>query len=423
MGFNGHTNPTALPELPRGWARKAIEEICENVTTGGTPSRSNPLFYRGDINWFKTGELKDCYVADSEEIITQEALDNSAAKLFPPETVLMAMYGDGKTITNLGILRNEAVTNQACCAMIADRRLCAPRFLFYALRFHREDFIRLASGGAQRNLSGKLIRRFAINSPPFSEQQAIASVLGVLDDKIELNRQMNETLEALAQTLFKDWFVDAAATKLPKGWTTRALYDCANYINGAAFRNEHFSSNRQGFPVIKIGELKDGIPAQTKFCAVEREPKYRIASGDILFSWSGSPDTSIDTFVWSGGNGWLNQHIFKIQFKRPIDKYFVYHLLRYLKPEFIEIARNKQTTGLGHVTAQDLKRMQTAFPTYEVLEKFNRVAEPLFQKTFSNLCESRTLAELRDALLPKLLSGEVRVSDSKTQQLTDRIKL
>jgi type I restriction enzyme, S subunit len=159
--------------------------------------------------------------------------------------------------------------------------------------------------------------------------------------------------------------------------------------------------------------LKDGITAQTKFCEIEREPKYRINSGDILFSWSGSPDTSIDTFIWTEGEGWLNQHIFKIQFKRPVEKFFVYYLLKHLKPVFIEIARDKQTTGLGHVTGQDLKRLKTFFPTDDVLEKFNRVVEPLFQKVYCNLHESRTLAALRDALLPKLLSGELRVRAAK----------
>ena len=254
-------------------------------------------------------------------------------------------------------------------------------------------------------------RRLQIVLPPLPVQKAIAAVLGALDDKVELNRRMNVTQESLAQTLFKHWCVDAATDQLPKGWTTRALYDCADYINGAAFRNEHFSAERQGFPVIKIAELKDGITAQTKFCKIDREPKYRIDSGDILFSWSGSPDTSIDTFIWTEGVGWLNQHIFKIQFKRPIEKFFVYYLLRHFKPVFIEIARDKQTTGLGHVTGQDLKRLKTFFPPDEILEKFNQVVEPLFKKVYFNLHESRTLATLRDTLLPKLLSGELSVKN------------
>jgi type I restriction enzyme S subunit len=105
----------------------------------------------------------------------------------------------------------------------------------------------------------------------------------------------------------------------------------------------------------------------------------------------------------------LNQHIFKIVIKRNLEKYVVYYLLRHLRPEFVEIARNKQTTGLGHVTAQDLRRLKVVFPQDSVLRGFNLLAEPLFQRAYSNLCESSTLAILRDALLPKLLSAEIRV--------------
>ncbi|MGA9779115.1 MAG: restriction endonuclease subunit S [Verrucomicrobiia bacterium] len=283
-------------------------------------------------------------------------------------------------------------------------------YIYWLLRtpFYREYCRAHAIGTTNLSLAREDFLAFPVPRPK-TRELTLVETLDALDDKIELNRRSNETLEALAQSIFKSLFVDASATKLPKGWDVRALYDCADYINGAAFRNEHFSAERQGLPVVKIGELKNGISAQTKFCEVEREPKYRIASGEILFSWSGSPDTSIDIFVWADGDGWLNQHIFKIQFKRPVEKFFVYYLLRHLKPVFIEIARDKQTTGLGHVTGQDLKRLKTAFPPDDVLQGFNQVTEPLFQKVYSNLCESRTLAELRDALLPKLLSGELRM--------------
>jgi type I restriction enzyme, S subunit len=201
--------------------------------------------------------------------------------------------------------------------------------------------------------------------------------------------------------------------KIPKGWEVRALYDCAAYINGSAFRNDDFSQERAGLPVIKIGELKDGITSQTKFTEANLDLKYRIMSGDILFSWSGSPDTSIDIFVWTGGDGWLNQHIFKVKFYRPQEKVFVYSLLRHFKTVFVEIARNKQTTGLGHVTAQDLKRLKTVFPPDVVLQAFNRVVEPLLQSAYGNSCESLTLAALRDTLLPQLVSGELGVKDAE----------
>jgi type I restriction enzyme, S subunit len=209
MAGESSTNPTSLPPTPDGWREMQIDELCERVTSGGTPSRQRPDFYENGIfSWFKTKELNDCALYNSEERITQEALDASSAKLFPPNTVLMAMYGDGITITSLGILRHEAATNQACCAMIPKSALCEPRFLFYSLLNHREDFLQIASGGAQRNLSGSLIRRFALNVPPLAEQKAISAVLGALDDKIELNRRMNATLEEMARALFQSWFVD-----------------------------------------------------------------------------------------------------------------------------------------------------------------------------------------------------------------------
>src|SRR5258708_3711406 len=122
--------------------RVSIESLCTRITSGGTPSRANPIFWEaGAVPWIKTGELKDWYVLDIEERITEEALLNSAARIFPKNTVLMAMYGDGKTITSLGILRDDAATNQACCAMIADPTKCHYLFLFYALKHHRHELL------------------------------------------------------------------------------------------------------------------------------------------------------------------------------------------------------------------------------------------------------------------------------------------
>jgi len=307
---------------------------------------------------------------------------------------------------------------------------------------YRSWIMQNAQGATMPSLNQEIIGRIPLPLPSFNEQRAIAHILGTLDDKIELNRRMNETLEAMARAIFQSWFVDfdpvcakvegrepglpkeiaalfpdsfeeSELGEVPRGWSVRTLWNCADYINGSAFRNDAFSPDRLGLPVIKIGELKDGISAQTKFTEAMLEPKYRINSGDILFSWSGSPDTSIDTFVWAGGEGWLNQHIFKIQFKCSEEKFFVYELLRHLNPVFVEIARNKQTTGLGHVTAQDLKRLKTVFPPALELRAFNQLAEPLFNRAFANRLESRTLTVLRDTLLPKFISGELRVKDAE----------
>ncbi len=157
-----------------------------------------------------------------------------------------------------------------------------------------------------------------------------------------------------------DWGDERRASRNPGNWGTYPLYSLAEWINGLAFRNINFSPS--GRPVIKINELKYGITPQTHYTNQEFDHDYLLSKGDLLFSWSGSPETSIDAFWYSLEDGWLNQHIFKVHPSPEVDRVFFFYLLKYLKPLFIEIARNKQTTGLGHVTVDDLKRMEVRIP-------------------------------------------------------------
>jgi len=308
------------------------------------------------------------------------------------------------------------------------------------------------------------------------ERKRIGRDLRLFDQKIHINQQTNETLEAMAQAIFKSWFVnfdpvrakieanaeghdpnraamaaiagvsleqdwdaieaalqqkldrmsDTQRTQLrqtaklfpdelveseigvvPKGWGIDSVFNQAEYINGAAFQGKDFSKSDLGLPVIKIAELKSGISDQTKFTEKEVKDKYHIDSGDILFSWSGNPDTSIDIFIWEGGKGLLNQHIFKINSESKTRKVFNYYFLKSMLPFFKRTAANKQTTGLGHVTQRDLKRKQITIPSKELVTAFSEIAEPIFDKIFTNLMEVQNLSKLRDTLLPKLISGEL----------------
>jgi len=420
------------------WRETTLGQVTDFLS-GGTPSKDNPDYWGGAIPWVSAKDMKRLRLDDTEDHVTQHGLANGT-KLVPAGTVLL--LARGMTLLNdLPIcIANRPMTFNQDVKALRPKPGIRDEFLPYLLLGNKDRLLSLVdlAGHGTGRLNTDELKALDVVLPTEPEQRAIAHILGMLDDKIELNRRMNETLEGIARALFKSWFVDfdpvrakaegcdpglpkpiadlfpdsfeeSELGEIPKGWDVCALYACADYINGSAFRNDDFSQDKVGLPVIKIGELKDGITSQTKFTKAILEPKYRITSGNILFSWSGSPDTSIDTFVWTGGEGWLNQHIFKMQFHRPEEKFFVHFLLRHLKPVFIEIARNKQTTGLGHVTAQDLKRLKTVFPPDDILRAFNRLAEPLFQKTFRNSCESRTLATLRDTLLPKLISGQLRV--------------
>jgi type I restriction enzyme S subunit len=165
-------------------------------------------------------------------------------------------------------------------------------------------------------------------------------------------------------------------------WEERALFAIATWQNGLAFRSSHFSE--RGQPVIKIAELKNGITGQTRYTEQEFDAQMRVSAGDVLFAWSGSPDTSIDTFRWMGPDGWLNQHIFKVTSGPDVDQDFLFGLLRALRPTFVKIARDKQTTGLGHVTLDDLRRLRIHLPPYEEQRRIAGVLGALDNKIEHN---------------------------------------
>ena len=193
--------PTAYPLI-------RIEDLCLKVTSGGTPSRKKPEFYTGQIPWIKTGELKGWFIYDAVEKITTEAIQNSSAKIYPKNTVLMAMYGDGRTIGSVAISAIEAASNQACCAMTINPEKCIPLFLFYSLQYFRETIVNLALGGAQRNLNQGTIKNFEINCPSLKQQTKIVDVLSNYDNLIENNNRRIAILEEMVQSLYREWFVN-----------------------------------------------------------------------------------------------------------------------------------------------------------------------------------------------------------------------
>lgn len=338
------------------------------------------------------------------------------------------------------------LTPQVTYYRVLDARALNNRYLKYY--FDSEPFQQTlaawAGAGSTRAYLGITAqRKLPIVLPPVETQNGIAAAIGALDDRIALLRETNATLEAIAQALFKSWFVDfdpvrakqqglapagmdeataalfpdsfeeSALGLVPKGWQASPVYDMATYINGAAYKAFEPNAERLGRPIIKIAELKSGVTAQTAFSEVAMHEKYLIETGDILFSWSGNPDTSIDTFVWAHESAWLNQHIFRVLPRSRQERAFVLQLLKQLRPVFAELARNKQTTGLGHVTVADMKRLLVVEPDEEVVKEFDRVAGPIQSRIFANEQQAQTLATLRDTLLPRLISGQLRLPEAQ----------
>lgn len=317
-------------------------------------------------------------------------------------------------------------------------------FLVYLLNNpNSKSYIRaLNSSSTMPFVSGTAIGKVQFSVPNYKQQKGIARTLRIFDDRITLIRETNTTLEAIAQALFNSWFVDFDPVRakqegrepegmnaetaalfpdsfeeselglVPTGWSISPLYDLAKYINGAAYKAFEPNLERKGLPIIKIAELKAGITTQTGFSEVKMPLKYKISARDILFSWSGNPDTSIDTFVWSYGDAWLNQHIFRVVPNTNQERSFVLLTLKHMKSIFAEIARNKQTTGLGHVTVSDLKRLQIVRPPDLLLVSWNELVAPLLERAFLLEKQSQTLSTIRDTLLPRLISGQLRLPET-----------
>ena len=444
------------------------------VTLESLAEESSPITYgvvkpgdEGTIRFVRGGDVSNGKVhLDDLRTITQEVSDKYKRTLLRGGEVLVSLVGE--YLGQVGIAPPEiAGANIARqVGLVRLRPSVDPRFILYFLISPqgKQRLLAHSLGSVQKVINLKDLKTVEVPLPPLETQKSIAHILGTLDDKIELNRRMNETLESMARALFKSWFVDfdpvidnalaagnpipeplsqRAQTRrdlgthrkplpkniqkllpdafaftdemgwIPEGWETAPVYEVAQFINGAAFKSSHFCANEDGLPVVKIAELKNGISAQTKFTDRDMDDKYSIKNGEVLFSWSGSPDTSIDTFVWSGGEGWLNQHIFKVSFHKVNERSFVYSMLKHLKPKFVEIARDKQTTGLGHITAGDMKRLLVVKPVDSLCEYFASCVDPILHRAFETNMQSKKLAKLRDTLLPKLLSGELRIPDAE----------
>ncbi|RXR19349.1 restriction endonuclease subunit S [Flavobacterium amnicola] len=291
-------------------------------------------------------------------------------------------------------------------------------FVYY---LSREPFVRqfaesnmIGTSGRQR-VAKEAFQNIELELPPIQEQKSIASILSAIDDKIENNLAINKTLEEMAMALYKHWFVDfgpfqdgefveSEFGRIPKGWEVKSVYDIANYINGAAFKPSELVD--EGKYVIKISELNGGITKNTGKSNKEVKPEQVINNGSVLFSWS----ATLDIFLWDKGEALLNQHIFNVLPNGSLSIEILYFLLKNIIAHFKSIAADRATT-MGHIKISHLKETFLAIPNKNHKQEFQKIIEPIFNQILENLTENQTLTQLRDTLLPKLISGAVRLKE------------
>jgi type I restriction enzyme S subunit len=386
----------------------------------------------------KIANVKDGrLIMDSCSYVSSEVADSAAEFLLEPGDVLIAMTGYIGDVARVQQSDVPALLNQRVGRFsIRNPQRLDKRYLFYLLRENdvRKVIEGLGYGSAQPNVSPSLIQRILVPLPIVREQRAIASILGALDDKIDLNQKMSATLEAMARALFKSWFVDfdpvrakaegrdpglapeiaalfpnsfeeSELGQVPKGWQVRGLDEIAHFLNGLPLQ-KYPPVNGRSLPVIKIAQLRAGHTMSADMASADLDPEYIVGDRDVLFSWSGS----LECVLWTGGAGALNQHLFKVT-SASFPKWFYYLWIHQHLEGFRHIAAGKATT-MGHIQRHHLNDAKAVVPSSKVLKSADSVLSSLIERVITARLESRTLAHIRDALLPKLISGEIPVTDN-----------
>jgi len=310
-----------------------------------------------------------------------------------------------------------------------DEKKLMPEYLYYWLCSREGQHYLLSRvsqvGVPQIQKPLATLREASLLVPSLDEQKAITHILETIDNKIENLRRQNETLEAIAQTLFKHWFidfefpdadgkpykssggemVDSAIGDIPEGWQSLPLDEIAEFLNGLALQKYPPENERDFLPVIKIRELRTGVTDSTDKASINVPSKYIIDNGDIIFSWSGS----LDVVIWNFGKGALNQHLFKVDSDKFPKWFYYYWTLNHLS-SFQQIAKSKATT-MGHIQRKHLTEALCNVPDTNFLKQADKVFFPMLQRIINNALQVQTLTKTRDALLPKLMSGQLRIEE------------
>lgn len=390
-----------------GWTKYKLEEVAE-IVGGGTPSTTNPNFWGDEIPWVTPRDLASIderFISHGERNITKLGLQNSSTRLLPSGSVLLTTRAP---IGYLRIASNPICTNQGFKSLISNPKIVDNEFLFYLLKSNIEFLKSVGVGTTFAEISGRTLRKIEFLFPPLPTQRRIAEILTALDDKIELNRQTNATLEAIAQAIFKEWFVDfnfPGATgelveselgMIPKGWRVGKLEEIiTNFDRKRVPLSSRERENRKGaFPYYGAASILDYVDDYI-FDGV-----YLLMGEDgTVITEDGKP-----VLQYVSGKFWVNNHTHVLQGKKPFSTEFVLLQLKNTNVNLIVTGAVQPKINQGN-----LNELPVVIPDEFTLLSFQDTITSIFSNILDTEQETSILKGIRDNLLPKLMNGEIDV--------------
>jgi type I restriction enzyme, S subunit len=375
-----------FPEFKDDWEQVTIEEIA-SVSSGGTPSRSEPSFWNGDIPWVTTSEIGQCEIYESAEKITKKGLENSSAKLFKKDTILLAMYGQGKTRGQVSILKIEATTNQACAAITLKSNY-NPEFIYYFLFKEYEQLRLLSNDGSQKNLSAGLIKQYIVPKTLIAEQEKIASFLGSIDTRLTQLRRRHELLQTYKQGVMQKIFSqelrfkDATGSDFPD-WEEIPMGEIFDFYRGGSLSKSDLDNDGKN-SCIHYGQLftiyKEVIQSVESRTNMQNGFKSRF--GDILMPSSDVTPIGLATAsVLLKENVILGGDMNILRPKKLVNSIYFSYLLNFEKKKIIELVSG---ITVRHIYGKDLRKLVLCIPTSS--EEQDRIA--IFLTTINKKIEA-----------------------------------
>lgn len=373
-----------------------IKDICSFVCSGGTPSKKHPEYYAGGtIPWLNTSEIQFNRIYSTEHFISDLGLSYSSAKWVPKNAVIVAMYG--ATAARVAISKIPLTTNQACCNLVIDPQKADYRFVYYWLLSKYSQLAYLANGGAQQNLNAGQIKDFPIEIPSLNKQKIIADLLSVLDDKIELNNRINENLANQIQAIYSNEY--DPVSHFPNGILSDiCVYSSARIAVSDLSLSSYFSTEN-------MLPNKAGAVDAANLPSVSQTTKCH--KGDVLVS---NIRPYFKKIVYVTEECGCSTDVLCFTPKKEIYSPFLFSTL-YTDRFFDYMVAGAKGTKMPRGDKKQIMNYPFVIPPMESLGKFNRVVAPMLEQIASNRKENKILATVRDTLLPKLMSGEVDVSE------------